>query len=800
MHSFRTHELILSQIMEEAVVKNFELVRLLGKGGMGSVYLARHKKDNKFFALKVASRELGEAGRARLEREAALLKRVQSKFLPGFFGVFEDEGRLVVVMEFVEGTSLQEYVDVLPSPAERLRLIKRVLPDLAEGISDLHNAGIVHRDLKPGNCVISKERSVVVDLGLANGPDVRTLTRTGLVVGTPDYLPPEQITSSEVGPKADLWQLGMIVCTMLLGFERQPGMDPVTQAMARVTQPAPRLHKRYPWIPEALGSWIESAMHPDPNARPDSRLHLEALKSVCQEIDPELGVGVSAVTTSWFLEDDSKASIYKDIEKNLDLQPSLGVLNGKPSSPKPKLSTNTKAKEALGTPEGQTPENSSSYWVVLAFFLGAGISIGIFSLSGFGGTSRYSELKKVTLDLSVGELSLSEAEIGSRMVTLDGVEASRNNFGKFSLELDESKDQTISIWLREDSEKLDLSLPLGWRNDPILSATSKGVLLAFQFPGSFQFESMRLIAGERIYRPKMKGTTSFEIESENLDDKISLVFHFEKHVQLTSGLDIVRILESTASKFLPEQLNEERWKLHKRASTGKASEADAIWGDASILSLRKGSRLIARLMGLRSLKESIRETYYQRIVPFAVAEWFGRTAPWGSYWSANHALGEFLEIKSTPFVVADKGPNNKDVFKFMTGIAKLGQDDIALEKIRGNKNRGSLQGRYDESGVFWLQVTDMPKRVPEKVELGLRLINTETWTAMSIQVGSRKLLVPLDDEATWRSLRIPPKWFYDAVDSDGRLALGFRGWEGISLLPPRKATLSVVLVSAVMNE
>src|SRR5215813_10661940 len=199
----------------------YEILGLLGKGGMGEVYRARDSKLNREVAIKVLPPALANDADylARFQREAQVLAALNHPNIAAIYGL---EGN-AIVMELVEGETLRTPLPV----AEALAIARQI----AEALEAAHDKGIIHRDLKPGNIKVTPEGVVkVLDFGLAKSaekaptsitPDSPTLTmratESGLILGTAGYMSPEQAAGKPVDRRADIWSFGVILWEMLAG-------------------------------------------------------------------------------------------------------------------------------------------------------------------------------------------------------------------------------------------------------------------------------------------------------------------------------------------------------------------------------------------------------------------------------------------------------------------------------------------------------------------------------------------------------------------------------------------------------
>jgi serine/threonine protein kinase/WD40 repeat protein len=191
----------------------YRIERLLGRGGMGEVWLAFDLKLGVEVALKFLLPELSSDPQriALLRREVRTARNVASSHVCRVFDLIEIEGQELVSMEYVDGTTLQELL-ASQSPLDIVEA-RRIATQLLTGLQDIHNAGLIHRDLKPANVMITRSgRAVVMDFGLAKGV---TDTQTVAVAGTPAYMAPEQMRGEELDARADLFAVGMILVEMV---------------------------------------------------------------------------------------------------------------------------------------------------------------------------------------------------------------------------------------------------------------------------------------------------------------------------------------------------------------------------------------------------------------------------------------------------------------------------------------------------------------------------------------------------------------------------------------------------------
>ncbi len=250
------------------LANRYQLLGLLGSGGMGAVYRVRDTELGEVVALKMLRPELmnDESALARFRDEVRLARRVTHRNVARTFDIGEHEGAKFLTMELVEGRSLASLI------GERGALPVDDAIGIAESIcaalEAAHAAAVVHRDLKPENVLIAKDdRVVVTDFGIAHALDASRGATA--VVGTPAYMAPEQLDPrANVDQRADLYALGALVFEMLTGERAWKGDAPMALLAARlVTQAPPNPRSAHPEISESLGAVVMRCMSPTPADR-----------------------------------------------------------------------------------------------------------------------------------------------------------------------------------------------------------------------------------------------------------------------------------------------------------------------------------------------------------------------------------------------------------------------------------------------------------------------------------------------------------------------------------------------------
>src|SRR5690606_37431266 len=230
----------------------YRIERMLGAGGMGTVYRARYVHMRKTVAVKVLHREMTHLPEvvARFEREAVAAANIEHPNVAAAtdFGRLENDS-FYLVLEYIEGQSLTERLDregVFPPP-----LALHIVRQIADALATAHAAGVVHRDLKPDNVMLVERDGdpgfvKVLDFGIAKvdmtGGDQQALTKLGSIFGTPDYMAPEQAAGRAVDGRAELYALGIMLYQMLVGrtpFQHDDMVVVLTRQLTAPPEPLP---------------------------------------------------------------------------------------------------------------------------------------------------------------------------------------------------------------------------------------------------------------------------------------------------------------------------------------------------------------------------------------------------------------------------------------------------------------------------------------------------------------------------------------------------------------------------------
>ncbi len=253
----------------ERVAGRYRIQALLGVGGMGVVYRAHDEQLGIDIALKLLRPELAAKPEAfeRFRQELLLARQVSSPHVVRIHDLVRDGERWLISMDLVPGRSLEQHLDATGAVPEAQAL--DIARQIALGLAAAHASGIVHRDLKPANVLLRDDgRACISDFGVARSLAATRVTGTGLVVGTPDYIAPEQARGEGAGPRSDLYALGLILYEMLAGQRAFGDATPAESLARRQTAPPPRQRQLRP----ELAPWVErlAARLLDPN--PQRRL------------------------------------------------------------------------------------------------------------------------------------------------------------------------------------------------------------------------------------------------------------------------------------------------------------------------------------------------------------------------------------------------------------------------------------------------------------------------------------------------------------------------------------------------
>ncbi|MBI5960740.1 MAG: protein kinase [Chloroflexi bacterium] len=246
---------------------SYRIVEQVGRGGMATVYKAYDPATDRHVAIKVLPEEFAQDSGflARFEREARVVASLQHVHVLPVFEYGQKEGVTYLVMPYISSGTLKEHLE-----KHKLDLAEavRIFGQLGDAVDYAHRRGVVHRDLKPGNVLMDTSgNALLTDFGLTRmAESASTLTGTG-VIGTPTYMAPEQGQGGDVGPRSDIYSLGIMLYEMITGEVPFSADTPIAVIFKHINEPLPSIRKKHPEIPDIVEQIIARATAKDPEAR-----------------------------------------------------------------------------------------------------------------------------------------------------------------------------------------------------------------------------------------------------------------------------------------------------------------------------------------------------------------------------------------------------------------------------------------------------------------------------------------------------------------------------------------------------
>jgi len=271
--------------------ERYQIVRLLGEGGMGSVYEANDLELDRKVAIKLIRPDLAADPKIlkRFKRELIMARKVTHENVVRIYDLGSDQGLKFITMEFVEGRDLKSHI--VDGPQLSAEESAQVIVQVCRALNSAHSNGIVHRDLKPQNVMIDCEGlAQVMDFGVAQSMDVTGMTRTGEMLGTPAYMSPEQAKGEPTDPRSDIFSLGIIFYELLTGTVPFEADTPYGMIIKRTLEKAPPPITLDPDIPEHMNRIVVRCLETEPELR------YQNVREILQDLESRSGPRDHSVT------------------------------------------------------------------------------------------------------------------------------------------------------------------------------------------------------------------------------------------------------------------------------------------------------------------------------------------------------------------------------------------------------------------------------------------------------------------------------------------------------------------------
>lgn len=496
----------MSELIGEIIDGRYQLTRVVGSGGMATIYAAIDLRLDRQVAVKIMHSHLAQDEQfvSRFIREA---KAAASLSHPNIVAVLDqgwNQGGspcVFIVMELIEGATLRDYLieQGSLSPERALSIITPV----ASALSAAHKLGIVHRDIKPENILVSKEgRIKIADFGLARGVLLgNTMTaESSVILGSVSYLSPEQVQRGVADARSDIYSLGIVLFEILTGQKPYQGEDPVQVAIKHVNERVPAPSTLKPGLSVEIDQLVLSATDIDPDKRPrDAVVMLEKLRELSEKLDPrkrqlslELDLPPLAIKEVGKRDGARRLRRDKDREVEIPKNQEAAVKKEKSSSI---------AKKALSKRVKRNRQIAALIAIALGIgiwyvIVGPGSKVIVPSLAGLTVKEATSELADLGLDLKVEREEFSEDIPENRVI-----KSSPAGGGRIS------PDGTVEVTISKGKERyivptlqgLKLEIAEGLISDNNLIVGEIIEEFSIEFPKGFIMRSSPA-AGERIKR------------------------------------------------------------------------------------------------------------------------------------------------------------------------------------------------------------------------------------------------------------------------------------------------------------
>lgn len=277
-----------------ALESRYQILKELGRGGMGIVFQAQDKQLNEQVAIKILSPMVSSDADAleRLKREVSAARRITHPNIIRIHDISEMNGLQYVSMEYFHGTTLKDYIR--QNAPLSINQAQNIAAQICDGLDAAHKQGIIHRDLKAQNIIVNSLNQIkIIDFGLAHTSHLQGLTATGLIMGTPEYMAPEQVAGRKVDERADIYSLGIILYELFTGKVPFSGDSAIAVGFKQMKEEAPKPRTMNPAIPQSVEAVIMKALEKDPYRRYQTALEVrnELQAAILQPVAAQAIVG-----------------------------------------------------------------------------------------------------------------------------------------------------------------------------------------------------------------------------------------------------------------------------------------------------------------------------------------------------------------------------------------------------------------------------------------------------------------------------------------------------------------------------
>ncbi len=241
--------------------KRYEIIEELGRGGMGRLYRVLDTKINQEVALKILHPEISRDQETidRFSNELRLARQIAHKNVCRMFHLGEHEDSYFIIMEYIPGQDLQSMIKMTKQLSTETAI--SIAKQISEGLAEAHRMGVIHRDLKPGNIMIDRDGNArILDFGIARSIESRGMTKSGHLIGTPEYMSPEQAQDTGVDQRSDIYSLGVILYEMVTGKVPFTGDTPISVTIKHIEEMPKSPKTLAPQIPDELNLLIMKCM------------------------------------------------------------------------------------------------------------------------------------------------------------------------------------------------------------------------------------------------------------------------------------------------------------------------------------------------------------------------------------------------------------------------------------------------------------------------------------------------------------------------------------------------------------